>query len=513
MVGRRWFAVLVGAVLALSGLGVVPATPAEPRTVSVRATRLTLAVSADEVDYAARVTLSGRLTAAGKGLPRQKVVLKHRAGGARTWTRVGTVTTTRRGTWQKVVGVHVRGAFIAVFKGAKAYAPSRTGERQVNVFAPLTDVAVSPGVRDAYQDEDWTWTARTAPELSGSSVRLVRGSARLPTTVARGTIGPGGAIALTHRMAEVGRWEYRVSVDSSALMYGARSAPTVVRTRPEGVPTSPSITTASLPSAEVHVPYRASLVGSGGDLTWSVASGELPPGLSLDSRGVLTGTPTATGSWTFAARAANIAGSVTRALSLTSTPGTLTVTTYPLDDAAVGQGYPDGSFTSGGWQSMECTPCAEGAEWAITSGALPPGLEIVADDLVDMTYIVGTPTEVGVFEFTMTALADGHSGSKQFSIRVLPTPDALIHIDYDRRFESLPSGASGQPYSYRFTAAGEEGLTWSALSPLPPGLTLSSSGLLSGTPTRSGSGWVAVAATDGIRYDWQALQLTIQGGT
>ena len=508
MAGRRWFTVVVGLALAMSGFGAVSAAPEQtPRAMATKATRLTLVVSADEVDYASRVTLSGKLTSGGKGLKRQKLVLKHQTGGSKTWTKIGTVTTRRRGTWKKAVDVRVRGVFIAVYKGTKAYAASKAVKQQVDVFAPLTDLAVSPGFRDAYKFEDWTWTARTAPELAGSSVRLVRGSFKLPTTVATSTIGPGGAIALTHRMADVGQWEYRVSVDSSSLMYGATSASTLVRTRNEGVPTPPSITTTALPSGEVHIPYQASLVASGGDLTWSVVGGALPPGLSLGPGGVLTGAPAATGSWSFTVQAANLAGSATRTLSFTGTPGTLAVTTYPLADAAIGQAYPDGSYSSGGFQSMECTPCPLGADWKVTSGTLPPGFDIGYDDDLDMTYIYGSPTQAGLYVFTVTGIADGHSGSKQFSLRVLPSPDDLIRINYT----FIPDGTLGQPYSHQFTA-NQPGLTWEALSPLPPGLTLSSSGVLSGTPTLAGAGWIAVAATDGTRYDWQAFQLTVRQG-
>jgi hypothetical protein len=508
--GRRWFTLLVGLALAMSGFVTAHAAPVETaHAMAAKTTRLTLVVGADEADYAARVTLSGKLTAGGKGIKHQKLVLKHRAGGSKTWTKLGTVTTTRRGTWRKAVGVRVRGAFIAVFKGTKAYAASRSGQREVDVFAPLTDLGVSPGGRDAYKDEVWTWTARTAAELAGSSVRLIRGSFKVPTTVATGTIGPGGAITLTHRMAEVGQWEYRVAVDSSALMYGATSAATLVRTRAESAPTPPSITTASLPSVEVHLPYQANLVGSGGELTWSVVGGTLPPGLSLDASGAVTGAPAAAGAWNFTVQAANVAGSATRTLTITITPGTLAVSTYPLADAAIGQLYPDGTFTSGGWQTMECTPCSPDVDWMITSGELPPGLQLFYDDFVDLTYATGTPTQAGLYVFTGTAIEGGHSGSKQFSIRVLSSPDALIRIDYNPNNENIPTGTMGQPYSHQFTAAGEPGLTWSALSTLPPGLTLSSGGLLSGTPTATGSGWIAVAATDGTRYDWQAFQFAV----
>jgi hypothetical protein len=59
------------------------------------------------------------------------------------------------------------------------------------------------------------------------------------------------------------------------------------------------ITTSSLPDATLGVPYSATLTASGGlpPYTWSVISGALPPGLSLDSAGNITGTPTTMGTY------------------------------------------------------------------------------------------------------------------------------------------------------------------------------------------------------------------------
>lgn len=512
MAGRRWVTLLAGLVLTATSLHVAAATPegTAPRAsaAGTKATRLTLAASELEVDYGTTITLSGRLTSGGKGLKGQKVVLKHRVNGTGTWTKVGSVKTRARGAWKKRVLVRLRGTYVAVYKGTRTYAPAKTPKRRVDAFAFVTDYAVAPGDRDAYKDETWTFTARTAPELAGSRATVVRGRLQ-PVEVATGTIGPGGAISLTHRMTSVGREEYRISVDGGPRLYGATSLPTVIRTRSEGAPTLPAITTDSLPSVEVHVPYQATLLSTGGEVTWSAVSA-LPPGLSLSAAGVVTGAPSQVGTWEVVVRASNVAGSATRTLTFTSAPGSLTVNTWPLEDGAVGVSYPEGTFTSFGEQAMTCAPCPGYATWRVTAGALPPGLEMEYDEaLLEETYVFGTPTQAGVYTFTATAVADGRSGSKDFTIRVLPSADQLLRIDYNRWSEGVPDGAVGQPYSHTFTAGGATGLEWSALAALPPGLSLSTQGVLSGTPNVAGRGWIFVAVTDGTRYDWQGFAMTV----
>jgi hypothetical protein len=509
---RRWWALLAGCVLAMSTLGAVEvaAPPASEAGAQARTTtRLTLAVSTPEAAYAARVTLSGRLTAGGRGVNRQKVVLRHATGTATTYAKVATATTNRKGVWKKVVEVRSRGSWIATYRGNATYAGSKAARRTIDVFAPLTDYTVSPGDRDAYLGEVWTFVARTAPELAGRSVSLVRGPNRAPTKVTSATIGPGGAIAVAHPMTVAGQQEYWLSVDSSSLMFGADSPHTVVRTRSTGAPTTPTIATSALPSVEEHLPYQANLVGGGGELTWSLAAGTLPPGLTLAADGTISGSAPPAGSYAFAVRAANPAGSALATVSLTSSPGVLAVTTWRLEDTAVGVPYPEGSYTSYGEQPLTCTPCASGGTWRITSGTLPPGLALDHDDFLEESYIYGQATQAGTFTFTVTVASDGHSGSRTYSIRVEPTTATLLRIDYDRLSESIDPATVGQSYAYQLTAGGASGLTWTSLGTLPPGLSLSPGGLLSGTPTAAGSGWIYVGVTDGTRYDWQGLMVTV----
>ncbi len=73
---------------------------------------------------------------------------------------------------------------------------------------------------------------------------------------------------------------------------------------PIGVAAVPivTVTTATpLPGATVGTPYSQSLAAAGGTgpYTWALASGSLPAGLSLSSAGVVSGTPTARGTFAF----------------------------------------------------------------------------------------------------------------------------------------------------------------------------------------------------------------------
>ena len=81
----------------------------------------------------------------------------------------------------------------------------------------------------------------------------------------------------------------------------------------------PKITTTSLPNGEVDTTYNQPLGATGSEtITWSLASGStMPAGLTLNSDGTITGTPTTAGQFTFTATATNSAGSDSEEYTLT----------------------------------------------------------------------------------------------------------------------------------------------------------------------------------------------------
>jgi PKD repeat protein len=100
------------------------------------------------------------------------------------------------------------------------------------------------------------------------------------------------------------------------------------------------------------------------------------------------------------------------------------------------------------------------------------------------------PTAAGLFSFAVTATdVNGCPGVQTYALRVCP----LVALTP----ATLPGGAVGTAYSQTLTASGGTGpYTFAASGSLPPGLTLSPTGALSGTPTESGSFSFTVTATD-----------------
>jgi formylglycine-generating enzyme required for sulfatase activity len=105
---------------------------------------------------------------------------------------------------------------------------------------------------------------------------------------------------------------------------------------PGGSGTAPTITTAaSLPNGTVGTAYSHTLTATGSTpITWSIESGALPAGLTYNA-GVISGTPTTAGTSNFTVKAANAAGSVTKALVIVIAPGDLVhaPTGNSMDDA------------------------------------------------------------------------------------------------------------------------------------------------------------------------------------
>lgn len=261
-----------------------------------------------------------------------------------------------------------------------------------------------------------------------------------------------------------------------------------------------SIMTATLPNGALGTYYSVSLVASGGGSTyysWSLYSGSLPPGLSLSSGGIISGTPTAAGTANFTVRVTDgLSASATRALALTVSGAALTITTSALSNATVGVPYSASLAASGG------TPPYS---WSLSSGNLPAGLSLSSSGTIS-----GTPTTAGAVTFTVR-VTDTASASTTRGLTLTVSAAALTITT-----SSLSNATLGAPYSTSLAATGgTPPYTWSLYSgSLPSGLALSSNGTISGTPTAIGTSSFTVQVTDSASAaNTKGLTLTVSSST
>ncbi len=157
-------------------------------------------------------------------------------------------------------------------------------------------------------------------------------------------------------------------------------------------------------------------------------------------------------------------------------------------------------------QSFTATGGAAPHSFVTNQAALPNGLTLASNGLLS-----GTPTVFGTFNFTLTATdANGCTGARSYSLTINP-PCGTITVNP----ASLPNGAAGTPYNATITATGGTApynFTVSA-GALPPGLSLSSAGVLSGTPSSGGTFGFTIKATDNNGcMGTRAYSVTITGG-
>ena len=162
------------------------------------------------------------------------------------------------------------------------------------------------------------------------------------------------------------------------------------------------------PVAKQGVMYEAQLdVIGGGESTvvWRVASGSLPPGLNLESAGVIRGVPAGSGAYTatIVAEAGARRGERTLRWSV-GEAFRITSDSVPRP-ATMGAAYGDTLRTGGGGE----TPT-----WSVTAGKLPVGLTLDAST----GRIAGVAEEAGTFRFTARAGAGALLASKEFILQV-----------------------------------------------------------------------------------------------
>ena len=271
----------------------------------------------------------------------------------------------------------------------------------------------------------------------------------------------------------------------------------------------------TLPFGNVGAPYSVSLTLSGATnpVTWTLEPpAYLPPGVGLTvAAGAwsLSGTPTQTGQFFFALRATDASGAVLRR--------GFNISIYPagaFPPVGLGDGSDLGTWSIGEVHRGLTPSGGNGAYvWSVVSGALPPGVALRVPPFLPPWFnssqkagLIGIATTPGTYNFRLRVASGSNSEERDFTMRI-------TNFVVDNQF-NLPDAFVGQAYSTQLVASGTPGaVSWAANGPLPPGVSLSSAGVLSspGSGLVAGFYGVNVAATDSVETIFRTVNLSVFG--
>jgi len=231
----------------------------------------------------------------------------------------------------------------------------------------------------------------------------------------------------------------------------------------------------ALPAAQTNTAYSLQLSANGGSsLTWSVNSGSLPAGLTLNpSSGLISGTPTQAGDSTFQVKVTDGSRSDVQTYTLSVVDKLQIAGAAPV--AEVGVLYSFKPDASGGRPPYK---------WS--ASGLPAGLTL--DGATGA--IAGTATIAGPAAVKLT-VTDSVGVTTTMNVNLAVAAKLAVVK------KALLAAKAGKAYSARLTVSGGvRPLTWKATG-APTGLRLNArTGALSGTPRKAGTYRVNVRVTD-----------------
>jgi len=228
------------------------------------------------------------------------------------------------------------------------------------------------------------------------------------------------------------------------------------------------VTAASLPSFTKNSAYSTTVSATDDDslsVLYSLFSGSLPTGLTLSSAGVISGTPTSSTNLTFTIRATDANGMYAdRQFTMTNVgPSWTTSSALPIFTRNVAY-----STTVVATDDSGVAPT-----YSLISGALPTGLSLNSSTGV----ISGTASSSSPASFTLRAT----DANGAFADRAFTMANAGPTWTTSGTISTLSNGSA---YSYQLVATDDSGTApiYSLVSgTFPAGITVSSSGLISGT--------------------------------
>lgn len=355
----------------------------------------------------------------------------------------------------------------------------------------ITTTGLANGAVGAQYNQTLTGTGGLSPYTWA----LATGSGPLPAGLTLSSSGPTTA-TISGMPGKAGTFTFTVQLTDSTTPTPNTTTKAFTIVISAGL----TITTpAALPNATVGAAYMQTLAAAGGvpPYNWSPV-GTLPAplaALSLSSGGVISGTPTATAAATsFSVTVTDSTGASANQQFTIAIVIAPTITTTTLPNGTPGVAYSQILTASGG-----TTPY----KWSVLTGTLPGGLTLSTTGTIS-----GVPGAAGASTFTVQLTdATGVTASKALTLTII----AALSISTT---SPLPTGEIGVPYSQTLAAAGgTPPYTWTLTAgALPQGLTLSTSGLLAGTPGAAGTFSLKVQVTDSNQLTaTSTLALTIVG--
>ncbi|KVP75246.1 hypothetical protein WJ93_07470 [Burkholderia ubonensis] len=298
--------------------------------------------------------------------------------------------------------------------------PKRTatpGNLTVNL-SPYSPPAAIVGEPYAGFDFNQVLQVQGDPAFNSAQVRWTVATGALPAGL---MLGANGLLSGTPTAAGTATFELQATYRTKAGVQTYRVTVTNLQV---------SLGNATLPDATQGVAYsfdlkpRLTVSGdaayTGAGVSWSLASGSLPAGLALGADGIITGMPSAEGTYPFTVKAAYKTNSGTQAYQVVV--GAITVGLQPasLPEGIVGIAYNNGSgfdlkpalsVTGDGAYAGD----GAGVTWSVASGTLPAGLSLNASTGI----VTGTPNTSSVGA-TVQVKADykGKSATQSYTVTI-----------------------------------------------------------------------------------------------
>jgi hypothetical protein len=372
-----------------------------------------------------------------------------------------------------------------------------------NILVTLSSYGLPNAVAgDAYAGFDFSSVLQVKgdPNFTPSNVRWSVSTGALPAGL---SLSSGGQLTGTPTVAgtsnfgvmaayktKAGQQTYAVMVNNLVVSLASASLPVGIQGAAYSYDLKPKLA----------ITGDAAYTGQG--ITWSVAGGSLPAGLSLSADGVISGTPTAANTGTpFAVQASYKTKAGQQAYQVVV--GAIVVT---LGGAALPAGVQGAPYSYDLKPKLAITGDAAyagtGVTWSVASGSLPAGLSLGADGVIS-----GTPSAEsdGSTPFTVQAAYKTSTGQQGYAVVV-----GAITVTLSGSTSTPPGATIGQAYNSgngwnlkpNLAIAGDAAyagnggsVTWSvAGGALPTGLNLNSDGTVTGTPSANGTNPVQVKA-------------------